>query len=454
MNNGYMVIGDYRPVQTVKNGAVLAGYKVEKFDILGEQNVTFTAYGTAKQDGVPTPFAPIEPVFSYEVSPEGVPPITLYAIPDGNGGYYARDELVSLEGGCFELRKNVGYLELDATWDWGEYTYGGMHGVWHWHDFGFSANRQRGISTHIPAKAIQNMLTDGQLFWIGVNGSSIYWIGILDVLGLTTAAEFEEWLAAQTAAGTPVRIWYALPETLTKKWAATEKTYNDEVNLVAHGRAAQAQKPAPTVPVIPQISYGATVMASPQEGSAREDTTITIPTLYAIPDGKGGYLCRDKLEYIGNGDWLYTQTVEEVELLSSKVSTGIYNYDGIKGISAPGIFIQSANRAKGMSTHESYFVSQWNTPGRHYMWLGVNSYSFYWVGILDHLGFTTVDEFKAWLDEQKADGTPVMIWKVLNNPIKKTLHLGELKTYPHYTEVDFKGDYLPDIAATVKVRKE
>lgn len=34
------------------------------------------------------------------------------------------------------------------------------------------------------------------------------------------------------------------------------------------------------------------------------------------------------------------------------------------------------------------------------MWLGSANKSIYWIRILDELGFSTIEEFKSWLDEQ------------------------------------------------------
>lgn len=44
-----------------------------------------------------------------------------------------------------------------------------------------------------------------------------------------------------------------------------------------------------------------------------------------------------------------------------------------------------------------------------------------------------------------------VIWYTLSAPTTETLTLGELPSYPVYTELGVSGDYPPDVTATVKV---
>lgn len=67
-------------------------------------------------------------------------------------------------------------------------------------------NRAQGICTHYPVKQIASTVT----LWLGVNDKTLYFVGIADVLGITSVSDFRTWLAQQYANGTPVTVWYVM----------------------------------------------------------------------------------------------------------------------------------------------------------------------------------------------------------------------------------------------------
>ena len=73
-----------------------------------------------------------------------------------------------------------------------------------------SVGNVEGLCSHAitsPYLSTKNAMTLGRS-----NSSWIYWLGILDTLGLSTVDEFKDWLAAQKTAGTPVQIVYQIAQ--------------------------------------------------------------------------------------------------------------------------------------------------------------------------------------------------------------------------------------------------
>lgn len=87
-----------------------------------------------------------------------------------------------------------------------------------------------GLCSHAvttPYLNTKNALTLGRS-----NASWIYWTGILDTLGLSTAEEFKAWLAAQKAAGTPVQIAYQIAQPVPFQMEAQPISTQKGVNRI------------------------------------------------------------------------------------------------------------------------------------------------------------------------------------------------------------------------------
>lgn len=229
--------------------------------------------------------------------------------------------------------------------------------------------------------------------------------------------------------------------------AIIHHTSDGEVGLYAEGTVSGQGIPSPTAPIIPVFSESATVTSSDGGGSS---SSISLPKLLAVKDTNGNYIAKDRLIKYDAESYILIKEVQEYEL-SSDSEMSIYTYMNLKGLFLSGTkMIQGATRAEGWSTHCPSFTSSFTKYG-HTMWLGVNgSVYIYWIGILDVLGISTIEEFKEWLAGQKENGTPVRIWQVLPNPILTKLDLGELKSYPEYTEITAESENAPEITVSVE----
>ena len=120
--------------------------------------------------------------------------------------------------------------------------------------------------------------------------------------------------------------------------------------------------------------------------------------------------------YGGTLDWTTgVLTVDKRYLtLKSDSNIVIYPLNGTNGIIFGNVFDEIESRIPGVCSHALVSTTAVLPDSRPdaYIWLGVNSYSVYWVRILDVLGISTVDEFKQWLDTQN-----VQIVCPLNSPI-------------------------------------
>lgn len=131
------------------------------------------------------------------------------------------DNIVVKDGEVI-YNRNIAYLRVPHATKTYTYSTGYYYGV----EFGNIAeqtlSRAKGISTHTTHVGDNpgNNIYDS--FWVGVNTTIVYWIGILHTLGFNKLATKEEqvaafnaWLDEQEANGTPVELIYQrkTPET-------------------------------------------------------------------------------------------------------------------------------------------------------------------------------------------------------------------------------------------------
>ena len=156
----------------------------------------------------------IEPVQSGsgDPSPTNVRPIS-------PGLSLLRDDGTTLDiyGGTLDVRTGVltvthAYLQLTSAR--ALYTYNDMHGVVVSDQILQTGNRQIGICSH---EANVGTFTNRHCLWVGAQSTLIYWVGILDVLGISTVEEFNEWIATQT-----VQLAYELATPVTYQLTPTE----------------------------------------------------------------------------------------------------------------------------------------------------------------------------------------------------------------------------------------
>lgn len=157
-------------------------------------------------------------------TPEG-----LHGIPVTSGGNYTDasgqqwicDEIDFVRGVKVQ---RIGRVVLDGSEDVYLYTTGG-NGVRLHAEITETYTRARGVCTH--AILDTGSIKSG-VIWFGVSNSYIYWINILDILGLTDTSEFAAWLTEQYNAGSPVTIYHELNSSvetpLTEEDLASYKT--------------------------------------------------------------------------------------------------------------------------------------------------------------------------------------------------------------------------------------
>lgn len=103
---------------------------------------------------------------------------TLTVNEDGSGQIVADIELFNF--------KNYNQSRIQS------YDYNGKHGVYFMYGYGVTANRDAGVCNVAPVSTSATYDSD-QYMWFGVNSNHVFWIGILDALGLTFE-EFKTWI--------------------------------------------------------------------------------------------------------------------------------------------------------------------------------------------------------------------------------------------------------------------
>lgn len=217
--------GAYKPGRLYKGAQLVAGYAdaskaaPASWDGTYDDVVGVAATGKGKQDGAPTPSAPV-PLVAAEgaltasgrtgTTPTTVTLPTLRAIP----GTDIRDTLVYIGGGQWQVTRRVGVVQLTGTETW---TVGGIladKSDWYY----VSAKLPDAVDssdapcacTHYPHNEIANNQTK--------QGFAIVWRAIRVRWGdpPDDTAAWKAFLAEQVAAGDPVTIWYALATPTTE----------------------------------------------------------------------------------------------------------------------------------------------------------------------------------------------------------------------------------------------
>lgn len=178
-----------------------------------------TATGRGKQDGTPTPTAPVPLVASEGAltasgrtgtTPTTVTLPTLRAIP----GSDIRDTLAYIGGGQWQITRRVGVVQFAGTENW---TIGGLKADksdWYYQSPALADAVNTAVSdsacTHYPQALIANNQTQ--------QGCGVVW-GTVRVRWGDPPDGTDAWkafLAAQAAAGTPMTVWYTLATPTTE----------------------------------------------------------------------------------------------------------------------------------------------------------------------------------------------------------------------------------------------
>lgn len=217
--------GAYKPGALYRGTQLIAGYEDAAKAAPASWGGTYddvmgvTAQGRGKQDGTPTPSAPV-PLVAAEGSltasgrtgttPAAVTLPVLRAIP----GSDIRDTLAYIGGGQWQITRRVGVVQLDGTETW---TVGGLRADkadWYYQSPNLPDVVDSSVSssacTHYPYALIANNQTR--------QGCGIVWRAIRVRWGDPPDGTdtWKAFLAAQAAAGTPVTVWYTLAAPTTE----------------------------------------------------------------------------------------------------------------------------------------------------------------------------------------------------------------------------------------------
>lgn len=134
------------------------------------------------------------------------------------------------------------HLQLTSALAIQEYTFLGTKGVAFSDLFNVALSREKGVSSHADIDTLGGSpsIYPGGYMWIGVNNIYLYWIGILDVLGIQTIEDFKSWLDTQY-----VQVVYTLPDPISIQLTPQEiqalsgvnTIYTDTGDTTVSGRA-------------------------------------------------------------------------------------------------------------------------------------------------------------------------------------------------------------------------
>lgn len=110
------------------------------------------------------------------------------------------------------------------------YTLSGRNGISIGNILDGSYTSGAGICSHESVIGFDT--TSPRILRFGANNRYIYWIGILDALGMTTRDEFVTWIDEQNAAGTPLTVVYALNEPVVEYVAPIKLTSKRGANSI------------------------------------------------------------------------------------------------------------------------------------------------------------------------------------------------------------------------------
>lgn len=169
-------------------------------------------------------------------SPENVRPITGW----DNATLMHNDSPIALPfgqtvyGGTLDwttgvLTVDMAYLQLTSASDIQEYPYSGTKGVAFFNLLNVSISRGNGVSSHAAIDTLGRSpsMYPGGYMWIGVNNSHLYWVSILDVLGIQTIEDFKSWLDTQY-----VQVVYTLPDPISIQLTPQEILALSGVNTI------------------------------------------------------------------------------------------------------------------------------------------------------------------------------------------------------------------------------
>lgn len=127
----------------------------------------------------------------------------------------------------------------------------------------------------------------------------------------------------------------------------------------------------------------------------------------------------DYADYI---DFENGKIVRNVKTVALQKADAQYSWISKKGVAFKNVLSENLNRAKGLCNRENLFTADGGETTT--MWVGVESKWVYWIGILDYLGMTTIDEFNEWLANN-----PTYVYYGTHNPTETLITLPNIPTF-------------------------
>ena len=227
--------GDYRPAEFYKGSKKITGYDVqgvsgEEISIENTYNDTLapTVQGNGAQDGTPTPDSPVSPAFSEgklwsegrntDRPPTSITLPVLRAIPDGNGGFSARDSLTPVDGmpGWYDLKREVGTVQVTRL-SKNDTASGSYMYYFNVSDEAAGVKMCSHFRYNAPFTNQQGIFSDADMKYGKVLYFSLEGVVSADNAALTDNSEAMAWLQAQAEAGTPLTVWYPLETPTTEQ---------------------------------------------------------------------------------------------------------------------------------------------------------------------------------------------------------------------------------------------
>lgn len=301
--------------------------------------------------------------------------------------------------GNVQSTRKIKKLVLTGNEECYQYDYQNTKGAYVYNVLNTNYSRANGVCSHYPVSRIQT----GNSLWIGVNNNSLYFVGIMDILGISTVAAFKTYLAQQYSAGTPVTVWYVLAEPTTTTLNEPLRkigTYSDSVS----GTNLSVTAHSPTTidvdtslkPSEMDLTYTGLKMCGRKKCASllADNPLCGIGTYKDTLDLATGAVTRKikKLVFTGQENW-------------TKASTFLY----LSGLSP------SASGSSCVSTHYPY-----SSTGTNKTCMVIGNL----IRIYDNT-YATADGFKTFLAQQYSAGTPVTVWYVLETATTETVPVPE-----------------------------
>ena len=186
-----------------------------------------------------------------------------------------------------------------------------------------------------------------------------------------------------------------------------------------------------------QLEKGST--ATEYEPYQDSSLNITIPSNEFV--GKINDTNKDTLKVVYKDDGHYHLMLNKMVgkiILNDYTNISTYIFNSMNGIQFKNVLTENQDCANGLSNYSSIV-------GKRYVestiWVGVNSKDVFWLGILDLLNISTIDEFKNWLLNNT-----VIVYYVLKTPYEIDLGIVDtLLTFDEITNIFTDSDLYPVI---------